>query len=768
MTNDDITANSGSSRSTSSDTATVAVTVDNSNTTTTMNQDLVKERCRATFCKERMTNFLDGGSPERTARRRYIEDVIRTDPTGIFDNSRNAYLHRTDRHVRALAKAVRMVEIGRMLGIFTVDTSPLFLQKDDFALLLAAIADDLPLSLHWVMFVPNILSLCDDEQIQRWIPLCIDWKMIGCYAQTELGHGSNVRALETTATFLSEKDGGQKGGSWIIHTPTLTATKFWPGTLGRTANHAMVIAQLIDGRGKRRGIHNFLVPLRSMVDHTLLKGVKTGDIGPKIGYNNMDNGFASFDNVIIPRRNMAMRFATVDEDGNYSSKVDSSGPASKIAYISMMQVRSYIIDEAGKHLAMACTIAIRYSAVRRQGFADPNAAGGDELQVLDYTQQQHRLFPLLAASYCFFFTGKKIMKQLELFEKNILEGATTVTKEQVGDLHASTSCLKSFCTSVAADGIEDCRKACGGHGYLHASALPEMLQSYLQNPTVEGDNYMLPQQTVRTLFKIVTAVKSISMKKNTSLDGILAAYEGCDSAYLVDQLYTIMSVSNNNKNTGHPIISIRFPASTKNEMKDLNNLIHAFQHRAARLLLDLSDKMQEQVSSGSSTMQECWNDSLVEMYRVSKAHSLAILLKNASVRLAEEEASAARQSSCLGKNEIDVLKELIQLFGLYWMEKDIGDFLEDGYMDQNQSKLVRTCVLESLKSIRPNAVALVDARDFSDFRLKSALGRFDGNVYPALMQSALDDPLNATDPGPGNEHLRKLIVDGVGVTASRL
>jgi acyl-CoA oxidase len=156
------------------------------------------------------------------------------------------------------------------------------------------------------------------------------------------------------------------------------------------------------------------------------------------------------------------------------------------------------------------------------------------------------------------------------------------------------------------------------------------------------------------------------------------------------------------------------------------------------------------------------------MYRVSKAHSLAILLKNASVRLAEEEASAARKSSCLGKNEIDVLKELIQLFGLYWMEKDIGDFLEDGYMNQNQSKLVRTCVLESLKSVRPNAVALVDARDFSDFRLKSALGRFDGNVYPALMQSALDDPLNSTDPGPGNEHLRKLIVDGVGVTASRL
>ena len=183
--------------------------------------------------------------------------------------------------------------------------------------------------------VPNILTLCDAEQQSRWLPLCRDWRMIGCYAQTELGHGSNIRALETTATFLREKDGGAPGGEWVVHTPTVTSAKFWPGTLGKTANHAMVIAQLVDGNGTQRGIHNFLVPLRSMVDHALLPGVETGDIGPKIGYNNMDNGYARFDNVRIPRRNMAMRFATVDEDGNYARAEvgggGSSDAASKVA-----------------------------------------------------------------------------------------------------------------------------------------------------------------------------------------------------------------------------------------------------------------------------------------------------------------------------------------------------------------------------------------------------------------------------------------------------
>lgn len=93
-----------------------------------------------------------------------------------------------------------------------------------------------------------------------------------------------------------------KGGSWVINSPSLTSAKFWPGTLGRTGNHAMVIARLIDGDGKDRGVHNFLVPLRDMTTHKLLPGVTTGDIGPKIGYNNMDNGYAFFKNVVIPRR----------------------------------------------------------------------------------------------------------------------------------------------------------------------------------------------------------------------------------------------------------------------------------------------------------------------------------------------------------------------------------------------------------------------------------------------------------------------------------
>ena len=380
-----------------------------------VNTDLQRERDRATFDPVKLTHLLDGG-PKRTARRRFIEEVFARDPTGVFDNSDNNYLHRTDRHVRATAKHLRMVEICRKLGIGN-ECNGMIVQSEDFPLVLGAIADDLPTALHWVMFVPNIVSLCDEEQQKEWLPLCRDWKMIGCYAQTELGHGSNVRALETTATFVPESKNGVKGGSFVIHSPTLTSGKFWPGTLGRTANHAMVIARLIDGEGVDRGMHNFLVPLRSMNDHSLLPGVKTGDIGPKIGYNNMDNGFAYFDHVTIPRRNMAMRFVEVDEQGKYRKKRVSAA-ASKVAYITMMQVRAMLVQGSATALAVGTTINIRYSAVRKQGFAED---GTTEVQILDYKQQQHRIFPLLAASYGFFFTGRKMWKNLATIERKLIE-----------------------------------------------------------------------------------------------------------------------------------------------------------------------------------------------------------------------------------------------------------------------------------------------------------------------------------------------------------
>ena len=94
-----------------------------------------------------------------------------------------------------------------------------------------------PLTLHYGMFLVCMQKLGSREQNQLWEKDIKSLKKIGCYAQTELGHGSNVAGLETTATLDLKTD------EFIIHSPTVTSTKFWPGSLGLWANHAIVFAQ---------------------------------------------------------------------------------------------------------------------------------------------------------------------------------------------------------------------------------------------------------------------------------------------------------------------------------------------------------------------------------------------------------------------------------------------------------------------------------------------------------------------------------------------
>lgn len=75
---------------------------------------------------------------------------------------------------------------------------------------------------------------------------------MGCYAQTELGHGSNVSGLETTATLDLKTD------EFVIHSPTVTSTKYWPGGLGLWANYAAVFAHCLV-EGNDYGVMCFLV-----------------------------------------------------------------------------------------------------------------------------------------------------------------------------------------------------------------------------------------------------------------------------------------------------------------------------------------------------------------------------------------------------------------------------------------------------------------------------------------------------------------------------
>ena len=214
-----------------------------------------------------------------------------------------------------------------------------------------------------------------------------------------------MRGLETTATWNPEDK------TFVLHSPHLTASKWWIGSLGRTANHAVVMAQLIIA-GKPYGPHPFVCQIRDMKTHEPLEGVHVGDIGPKFGYNTMDNGFLLLNKVKIPHVNMLARFSSVDPETNQYLKPSSPS----LVYGTLTWVRSTIVLQSGGVLARGVTIATRYASVRRQ-FQDrdaPSDAHGEN-QVLNYTMVQFRLLPLLASTFALHFTGKAMMA---LYQEN--------------------------------------------------------------------------------------------------------------------------------------------------------------------------------------------------------------------------------------------------------------------------------------------------------------------------------------------------------------
>jgi len=203
------------------------------------------------------------------------------------------------------------------------------------------------------MFYSSVQSLGTDDQAAKWLPLIRELKMTGCYAQTELGHGSFVPGLETTATFDKEKQ------EFVINSPTISSIKFWPGDMSRFSNHAIVFAKLIID-GKAMGVHAFMVQTRDTQTWAPLPGIEMGDIGPKFGYNSKDNGYMFFRNVRVPRTSMLRRFVEVDESGQIQLKGDL-----RALYGIMLETRVWICGNASQSLAQGLMIASRYAVVRR-------------------------------------------------------------------------------------------------------------------------------------------------------------------------------------------------------------------------------------------------------------------------------------------------------------------------------------------------------------------------------------------------------------------
>lgn len=564
------------------------------------------------------------------------------------------------------------------------------------------------MSLHEFMFLPTLKGQADEEQAKVWVPLAENYKIIGCYAQTELGHGSNVRGIETTATFDIEKD------EIILHSPTMTSTKWWPGALGRTATHAVVHARLLvpqsDKTVKDFGVHPFFLQLRDLDTHKNLPGVATGDIGPKVGLASNDNGYLRLNQVRIPRRNMLMKYSKLSRDGKYHFEQGNT----KLSYGTMLMIRAQIVVDSANSLSKAATIATRYCAVRRQ-FPSPSdsSKSGLEQQVIDFPSVQYRLFPLLACGYALHSTAQYMISIYD----SLVEGLTSGDMSNLAEVHATSSGLKAVSTIFASDGIEECRKTCGGHGYSSFSGLGDLFTTYVSNNTLEGENYMIIQQTTRFLLKSFQQVM-----------------EGKKLSGNVSYLNTFLDSE---------VINVNSPADLRKP--DFQLKVYAL--RSAHTIANLANQVQKLLSEGvsieSATQSLQWLST-----KAARAHCMYTILWCFSQTVQKAE----------GKKTHAALSRLRDLFALYNIEKESGDFLEDSIINKEIVHLIREEVRKVLLEIRPDAVALADAFQYHDYELKSALGRYDGKVYSTLYEWAQKEPLNKGEVVPGYEEIIKPIL----------
>ena len=279
------------------------------------------------------------------------------------------------------------------------------------------------------------------------MPLIRNHKILGCYAQTELGHGSNVAQLETTATLDMETD------EFVINTPTLTSHKYWPGDLGRFTTHAVLFARLII-KGQDYGVNAFMVQLRDVDTFKHCKGVQSGDLGPKFGYFSKDNGWASFDHVRVPRTNMLMRIASVSKEGEFGIQADP-----KVLYTTMMLIRTSICLDSPGGSIYSLLIALRYCAVRRQ-FSTMEKTKV-ERRVIDYQTVQSQLTPLLSEALVQMVVGRFIRMEFKELQEKVEQG----NFDKLPVMHHLLAGMKSLFSESMVTTIDIARRACGGAGY---------------------------------------------------------------------------------------------------------------------------------------------------------------------------------------------------------------------------------------------------------------------------------------------------------------
>jgi acyl-CoA oxidase len=527
---------------------------------------------------------------------------------------------------------------------------------------------------QWGLFGGAVENL-GTERHTSLVPDIINLDLVGCFAMTETGHGSDVQNLETTATYDPATQ------EFVIHSPTPSARKDYIGNAARHATMGAVFAQLrtpaADGTFEEHGVHCFLVPLRDAKGRDL-PGVTTSDCGHKGGLRGVDNGRIMFDEVRVPRENLLNKYGDVAEDGTYTSPIDNVNRRFFTMLGTLVRGRVSVGGSASAAAEVALTVAGKYALSRRQ-FSRPD--DNTEVVLMDYRTHQRRLLPLIARSYAYRFAQNQLVARMHR-----LQTTDTPDEHEQRELETRAAGLKAVQTWHAIRAIQESREACGGAGYLTENRLVLLRRDVDVFATFEGDNHVLLQLLAKDLLtkyaQEVSGLDPVGLAMFVADSFVDAVRERTTAGQLIQRL-----------------IDAR-PGSKDDDadLLDRGTQLNIFEDREEHVLETLARRMRRAVKAKPEEAFRIFNNAQDHLIRAAQVHIDRVVL----------EAFTAGIARCEDGEAADLLREVCTLYALSTVEEDLAWFMGHNRLSIPRSKEVTPLVNAQCEKLRPYTEDLVE------------------------------------------------------------